>query len=118
MAAGGMGRECGCCAPIVMYDTPNAREVRFCDWPLHHDGGHAIEGPVAFESIELVRAAGIAEGRRQVTEVIRAERDNWHRVATVDPPGPMHRERALAKVEVLDELLRNIEAIPAGKDET
>lgn len=73
------------------------------------------------ERENIVRAEGIAEGRRQALDeaiaALRAERDHWHQVATCDPPGPTLRERALARVDGLTSGIERIEALKEKESE-
>lgn len=58
--------------------------------------------------------------RDEIIDALVLERDNWLRVATVDPPSWSLRERALAKFDVLENLLTRVascEAWRGGNDE-
>lgn len=46
--------------------------------------------------------------RDEIIDAMVLERDNWLRVATVDPPSWSLRERALAKFDVLENLLARV----------
>lgn len=58
-----------------------------------------------------IRAEARREALREAMGALRAERDRWYRVATVDPPSEALRQLALAKVAGLTGGLEAIEAL-------